>query len=280
MASIASGFTPLVVKASSKSLVKNPWLFNILWVGFGIPLVVTLAFFKGGTIPGDWGSIFLLSFCSAGFYVFYTVSLYRLDVTTISPLFSLRTVFAILLGILFLGETISSLGIILVSLIILASPLAAYDEKLRVKAFFQKNIVLVVLAMLSLALMGYFTNVSVTNNGYATTLLWQDLLTLVMLLPTLKFVSLRKEKITPKKLIPFFMLGVTGFIYTATATLAYAHSLALSSVIVSLPLSMVFAFVLSRINKRFLENHPPKVYAVRFIGAFVMVSCAIWLSFL
>jgi drug/metabolite transporter (DMT)-like permease len=280
MASIASGFTPLVIKASSKSLVKNPWLFNVLWVGFGIPLVVVLAAFKGGGLPADWASLFLLSAASAGFYIFYTVSLYRLDVTTISPLFSLRTVFAVLLGLLFLDEAVSALGLILILVIVLASPMAAYNEKLKAKAFFQKNVFLVVVAMLSLALMGYFTSLSVTRNGYATTLLWQDILTLLMLLPTLVFAKVKKSDVSPKKLLPFVFLGFTGFIYTATATLAYAHNLALSSVIVSLPLSMVFAYLLSRVNKNYLEDHSAKVYAVRFAGAFIMVSCAIWLSFL
>jgi drug/metabolite transporter (DMT)-like permease len=280
MASLGSAFTPIVIKTSSKSLVKNPWLFNVLWVGFGIPLVVLLAIFKGGGLPLDWSSLLLLSLCSAGFYIFYTVSLYKLDVTTISPLFSLRMVFAVILGLLFLGEKINTLGLILVLMIIVASPLAAYNEKLKVKAFFQKNILLAIFAMFSLALMGYFTNISVEKNGYATTLLWQDLLTLLILLPTLRFANVKKQDISLKKLFPFFLLGVTGFIYTATATLAYAHNLALSSVIVSLPLSMIFAYLLSRVNKKYLETHPPRVYVIRFAGAFIMVTCAIWLSLL
>jgi drug/metabolite transporter (DMT)-like permease len=280
IASVASGITPLVIKASSKSLVKDPWLFNILWVGFGIPLVVLLALLKGGGLPANWISIGLLSLSSACFYIFYTTSLYRLDVTTISPLFSLRTVFAVLLGLIFLNESISGLGIALIVSIILVSPLAAYDQKLKVKAFFHKNVLLVIFAMFSLALMGYFTNISVARNGYATTLLWQDLITLIILLPTLKFANIRKQDVVPKKFIPFLLLGVTGFIYTAASTLAYAHNLALSSVIVSMPLSMVFAYVLSRMNKKYSEHHPPKVYVVRFLGASVMVFCAVWLSFI
>jgi drug/metabolite transporter (DMT)-like permease len=280
MASVASGITPLIIKASSKSLVKDPWFFNILWVGFGIPLVVLLAIFKGGGLPANWSSLLLLSLSSACFYIFYTTSLYRLDVTTISPLFSLRTVFAVLLGLLFLNESINTLGIVLIVTIILVSPLAAYDQRLKVKAFFQKNVLLVIFAMFSLALMGYFTNISVARNGYATTLLWQDLLTLLILLPTLKFAKVSRQDVALKNFIPFLLLGITGFIYTATSTLAYANNLALSSVIVSMPLSMVFAYALSRTNKKYSEDHPSAVYAVRFLGAFVMVFCAIWLSFI
>ena len=281
IASIASGFTPIVVKASSKSLVKNPWMFNLLWLIFGIPLVVLLAIFKGGGLPANWRSVFLLSLSSALFYVFYTVSIYKLDVTTIGPLFSLRTVFAVILGVFLLHEKINALGLFLILIIVLFSPLAAYNEQLKAKAFFQKNIILVVLAMAALAFMGYFTNISVAKNGYATTLLWQDFLTLMLLLPT--YMLIKKEErsdFNVRKLVPFMLLGITGFLYTATATLAYASNLALSSVIISLPLSMVFAYLLSRKYAKFLEKHPPRVYAIRFFAAFVMVGAAIWLSVL
>jgi hypothetical protein len=134
--------------------------------------------------------------------------------------------------------------------------------------------------MAFLGLDGFFTNVSVAKNGYATTLLWQDLLTLALLIPTLKFVKIREEQLTVKKLYPFILLGFTHFGYLVTANLAYAHNLALSSVIVSLPLSMIFAYSLSRVYPKFLENHSPKVYIIRFSAAAVMVTCAIWLSFI
>jgi uncharacterized membrane protein len=281
IASIASGIIPLIIKASSKSLVKSPWLFNLLWLTFDIPLVVILAIFKGGSMPPDWSSVILLSLSSALFYIFYTVSLYRLDVTTMSPLFSLRTVFAVILGMLILHERIGMFGIMLIAIIVLFSPLAAYNEKLKIKAFFQRYVFLAVIAMASLAFMGYFTNISVARNGYATTLLWQDLLTLLILLPTIKLIKTKdEEKFTAKKLYPFMLLGLVGFANVVAATLAYAHNLALSSVIVSLPLSMIFAYLLSRRYSKFLENHLPRVYVIRFFAASIMVSCAIWLSFL
>jgi hypothetical protein len=43
---------------------------------------------------------------------------------------------------------------------------------------------------------------------------------------------------------------------------------------------MIFAYVLSRKYPELLEKHPPRVYAVRFTGAAVMVGGAIWLSLL
>lgn len=280
IASIASAMTPLITKASSKSLIKSPWLFNILWVTFSIPFIATLGFIKGGGMPNNWEPLLLLSACYAAYYVCITLSVFKLDVSTVAPLFSLRAAFAVILGILFLHESISLHGLALIAIIILATPLAAYNQKLRMKAFLHKYVFVAVAAMAFLALVGFFTNISVSQNGYGTTLLWQGSLSLLLLAPTLKLVDFKQETASRRKIYPFLLLGVTGFIYMISATTAYAHNLALSSVIVSLPLSMIFAYLLGKIHPRFLEGHSGKVYAIRFSGAFVMVGCAIWLSFL
>jgi drug/metabolite transporter (DMT)-like permease len=278
LASIASGIEPIVIKASSRSLVTNPWLFNVLWIAFGIPLVVIFAIANGAGMPKDWLLIVATSLTAAGFYIGYTVSLYKIDVSTMSPLFSLRTVFAVLLGVGLLHERLTVLTSILIIIIVLASPFAAYDETLRFKAFLQKPILITIAAMLSLALMGYFTNRSSHVNGYATTLLWQDTLVLAFLIPTLFIAKVPKHTFTRKTFMPFIALGISAFIYTAAATAAYTKNLALSSVIVSLPLSMIFAVILSKRYSKFLEKHSLKVYLVRFTAASIMVAAAITLS--
>ncbi len=280
IASIASAMTPLITKASSRSLIKSSWLFNVLWVAFSVPFIATLGFVRGGGMPHNWTPLVLLSSCYAAYYVCITISVFKLDVSTVGPLFSLRAVFAVILGLSFLHETVPPLGLALIALIILATPLAAYNEKLRLKAFMHKYILVAVAAMAFLALVGFFSHLSVADNGYGTTWLWQGPLSLLLLLPTLRFVDFEKETISRRKAYPFLLLGITGFVYTISATTAYAHNLALSSVIVSLPLSMIFAYLLGKISPKFSEGHPGKVYAIRFSGAFVMVACAIWLSFL
>src|SRR3989344_2248325 len=278
LASISSGLSPIIIKASSKDLVKNPWAFNILWVLIGIPFIAVFALLRGAGMPADWLPIFLLALSLTGFYIFYTVSLYRIDVSTMSPLFSLRTVFSVILGVWLLNEYLSPGDIVLISIIILLSPLAAYDDKMRYRAFFQKSIFLAVLAMFFLAFEGYFANRSAEVNGYSTTLLWQDILVLIFLLPTIKYASIGRGYFTKKKLLPFVLLGISGFIYTATSIAAYAQNLALSAVIISLPLSMIFAVLLSIKYKDLLERNSVKVYAVRFSAAGVMVASAIFLS--
>lgn len=281
IAAIVTGFEAIIIKMTSRSLIRNPWLFNVLWLSFALPPITLLAVLQGGAWPQTWWPIVLTALFSAGFYALYTLAIYRLDVTTVAPLFSLRTVIAVLLGMVFLDESFSGLAIVLMLVIILASPLASFDEKLRLHAFYRQHVFLAIAAMASLAVMGYFTNRSVAANGYATTVLWQDLLTLALLLPTLRFARWRSEWHPSRKTFAaFVLLGLCSFGYTATTVYAYAHALSLSSIIVSLPFSMVFAWLLSFRYPKLLEKHPPRVYIVRFSGAAITVGSAIWLSLL
>ena len=280
IAAIASGIAPLVIKASSKNLIKSPWLFNILWISFRMPLVIILAIFKDGGLPKNILPIIILALCYACYYMLFTYAQYKIDVTTMSPLFTFRSIFSAILGVVFLAEKITLTSFILMLIIIAFSPFASYSEKLKLKAFLSKDVTVAILAMLLLALVGYFTKVSISINGYGTTLLWQDPLILIFLMPTILLTSKNDRQVPKDKLYPFIILGIAGFVYLAASSAAYARNLTLSSIIISLPLSMVFAYLLSRKFKNFLEEHSKKVYLIRFSAAAVMVTCAIWLSLL
>lgn len=280
IASIASASSPLITKATSKTLIKSPWLFNILWAAFRVPFIGTIALLLGAGLPSHWGLILLLTSCYALYYIAVTTATYRLDVTVLAPMFSLVAMFGVLLGTIFLGEHIAPLGLVLIAIIILGTPFAAYNEKLRLKSFMHIDILIAVGAMALLALVGFFSHKSVAANGYATTILWQSVITAGLLLPTLRFADRSKEKITRKKLYPFIALGIAGCIYTLAVTQAYAHNLSLSSVIVSLPLSMILAFFLGKFFPQLFEKQPAKVYIIRFSAASLMVASAIWLSLL
>jgi len=51
---------------------------------------------------------------------------------------------------------------------------------------------------------------------------------------------------------------------------ALAYQVVIPVIITSIPLASIIAFFLSRFNKKLLENHPLKTYAVRFTGIFLM----------
>lgn len=278
IASISSGLEPIILKASSRKLIRSPWLFNLLWIGAAYPLLVPFTILEGAHTPRDWVTFVWLGLFHAGFFLLYTSALYKIDASTMAPLFSLRTVFAVLLSIVVLGENFTPLKFSLMGIIILCSPLASYDEHLGLRAYRQKYVLLAILAMASLALAGFFVNRAYAQNGFATTALWQDTFTLIFLLPSLLFVKWRQESWGIGKFLPFVLMGILGFIYVATTSVAYGRAYGLSSVIVSLPLSMVFVWLIAQKYPDWLESHPPYVYRMRFSGALIMVACAILLS--
>ena len=280
LASISSGIEPLILKASSKSLIKSPWLFNVFWIGAALPLIIPFALLRGGGMPENWATFLLVGSCNALFLTLYTSALYRIDASTMAPLFSLRTVFALFLSVLVLHEHFTPVKFVLICIILLASPLASYDEHLKFKAFRNRYTFLAIFAMAALALAGFFTNRAYQQNGAATTILWQDACTLLFLLPTLVFVKWEKETWSPRKFVPFTLLALMGFIYTAATTVAYGRAYGIATVIVSLPLSMVFVYFAAKKWPHMLEKHPGNVYAMRFSGAVIMVGCAIILSLL
>lgn len=280
LASISSGIEPVILKASSKNLIKSPWLFNVFWIGAALPLIIPFALLRGGGLPVSWGPFLLLGISHALFLTLYTSALYKIDASTMAPLFSLRTIFALLLSVWVLHEQFTVLKLVLIGIILLASPLASYDEHLRFKAFNNRYTFLAVFSMAALALAGYFTNQAYQQNGAATTILWQDACTLLFLLPTLAFVKWNNEKWSVRKFMPFAFLALMGFTYTATTTVAYGRAYGIATVIVSLPLSMIFVYFAAKKWPDMLEKHPGKVYAMRFSGAAIMVGCAIALSVL
>jgi len=99
-----------------------------------------------------------------------------------------------------------------------------------------------------------------------------------MISPTIVFAKKSELKITSKKIIPLIIVGVMSFLYTATATEAYKRNLTLSSIIISLPLSMVVAVGLSKRLPQLREDHPIKVYKIRFAAATVMIISGLILS--
>lgn len=58
----------------------------------------------------------------------------------------------------------------------------------------------------------------------------------------------------------------------------FAHAVYKLDVTTMGPLSSMFAFAISRFNKKFLEYHPLKTYLIRFIGIATMTAAVIKLT--
>lgn len=73
------------------------------------------------------------------------------------------------------------------------------------------------------------------------------------------------------------LLSLLGFLGGLSANKAYQENVTISTAIISLPGSMILAFVLSRIKPKLLEHHTLKVYTIRFLAAAVMFYSALQL---
>jgi hypothetical protein len=63
-----------------------------------------------------------------------------------------------------------------------------------------------------------------------------------------------------------------------TSNKSYTDNVTISSAIISLPMSMIMAFLFSIFAPNLLEKHTLKVYAIRFTAAAIMIISALKLS--
>ncbi len=73
-------------------------------------------------------------------------------------------------------------------------------------------------------------------------------------------------------------MAAAGTLGTIAVNKAYQTNISITSVIISVPLSMIAAYVLSIFAPRLLEKHTQKVYLVRFAAAALMIVGAIQLT--
>ena len=84
--------------------------------------------------------------------------------------------------------------------------------------------------------------------------------------------------INPKQYMSVAVLAIIAGIGDLAAYKAFEKNVGLSSVIISLPLSMVIAVIVAKWKPNLLENHPVKVYLVRFIATGIMIWGALQLK--
>jgi len=131
---------------------------------------------------------------------------------------------------------------------------------------------------LFLAINNAFIKQALVNNSLWTTNLWVAILNFFMLIPTIKFFKKDLKKLDVTSILP---VGVMGIFYTITgfvANKAYEGNLSVSSLIMTMPFSMIFAFMFSVFAPKLLEKHTLKIYVIRFSSVAVMIWAAIQLT--
>lgn len=275
---ILYGLSGIIGKISSKHHISNPWLFNFVWIFLTFIFIVPFAVAAGFGWPADWTSMLILSLTNAVSSILYVFCLYRMDVSVLAPLYSLRIPLVVLLGAILFQEALSPVQIFLIGLVFIAGIFVGVDERMSIKSFFNRNMGLVFLTMFISALFNISVKFASLRNGFWEIVFWSNLLGFLFLLPTIPLFLSDVRSIKPTR----YSGLVWSTVFTTLALLAsfkaLGNNVSITIVIMSLPLSMVFAIALSFISPKLLEKHTVKVYAIRLCAAAVMVVSALVLS--
>ena len=133
--------------------------------------------------------------------------------------------------------------------------------------------------MFVLSIQSIFINRAIDQTNYWTAILWISLsailFSFIFLYPKFKN-DLKKTHI--KNYSGVGLLALVGGIGDLSAFKAFEGNVGISSVIISLPVSMLMAFVFSIWKPELLEKHTLKVYLIRFSAATIMIWGALQLK--
>jgi len=278
IATIMYGLETVIIKLSGKYAIKNPWLFNALWNVLFTVFMIPIFTSHPVALPKIWGNLLITSFLSAVCCILYIISTYRLDVSTISPLYNVRTGLAVLFAALLLGEKMTSHQLSLVGIIIVMGFIVTVDEKFSLQSFFRKDIIIALIYMALLALYVVYAKKTILDIGYWSATIWQTILIPIMLIPTFPKFSKEIKSITRKQMIPIILVSVTSTVGYLLANKAIETNVGITSVIMTFPLPMILAFIISLIWPKLMEKHPLKIYAIRFAATAIMFMCALGLG--
>lgn len=277
-ASIVSAFFVITAKLTTKHSISNPWLFNFILTLVTMVFMVPVALMNHAGIPSDWLPIILTAVFSTLFYATWVYATYLLDITTLSPLFNFRVIFTVIFGAMFLGEQFLPSQTVFVAAIIIAGVFSSMDEKFNVKSFFRRSTVIGISSALFLAIANIFTKFAAMNNDFWTMNLWIGVLKVIFVLPTIPLFYKEIKKININHIFPVGMMGIFETASVILATRAFSVNVAITSMIMNIPFSMIIVFALSFFAPKLLEKHTLKIYAIRFAAAGIMIWSAMQLT--
>ena len=278
MASILYATEVVLGKFVSKHTIKNPWTYNFVWALFITLFTAIAALVNHVGLPKEFIKLGLATIFYELTGIFYVLALYGLDISILSPLFNIRTVFSVLLAAVLLHEVLTPLQYGLIGLLFVCGVLLTVEKKLSVKSFFKLPILFALCAMLSISFMGVFIKQSIALNGFWETNLWINVIGQIALLCTVPLFKKSIKKLTMGNIFSLAIIALLGTVATLMANRAYQDNVSISSVILSIPFSMICAVTFSLFRPHVLEHNSKKIYALRFLLAFIMIVAALQLS--
>lgn len=272
------GIGTITGKLATKHQITNPWLLNFVWALLIALFIIPVSLWNGVGMPTHWGSLWIVSLMSMLAGTLYIWALYKHDVSVLSPLYSLRTAMGVILGVLLFREQLTYTQVLLITVICIAGIFVSLDEHLNIRSFFKKTIALALVAILSSALFAAATKYALQHNGFWEVTLWENILSVVLLVPTIPLFWRELKRMKVKSYGGVVASAFVSVFGAMTANIAYGSNVSITSAILAVPSSMIMAFLFSVFAPKLLEKHTMKVYAIRFAAATIMVVAALKLS--
>lgn len=279
LSSLAFGLQTIIGKLTAKYSLSNPWQLNFFWTTFNLLLVLPIALAFGvAKVPNKLFPYMIAGLCLALGNILLTYSIYKLDVTVLSPLFSLRSAFTAILGAIFLNEHFSFFQYLLITAIFISGMLIQVDEHFSIKKFRFNHLKYGIACMFFLALSGITIKIASTNGTYWNNMLWINGFTSLFLTTTIPL-FIKEIKQTPiTKYIGALGYSLSGGLGRLFMFFGIAINATITTVVISLPVSMLITIPLSYVFPQLLEKHSTKIYLYRLLLAALMIGCSIKLS--
>ncbi|MDO8509563.1 MAG: EamA family transporter [bacterium] len=273
IASIIYSVNSIFAKLISKYQLKNVSQYSFFMIFFSALFSGIIALLNGATLPSNWTFVVLAGLFLSLANILYLKVLKTIDLSVFSAVFNLRVVISIILGFVILGEKINSQNIWIMILIIIAGIFASMDEKFSFKSFFSKSIILGIVFVIVLVVQNIFVNRASASTNYWTVILWMGIFASIFSFIFL-FYSFKKDVADSKisDYLGVMFLSLLGTFGDLAAYKAFSGNVSLSTIIISIPFSMILVFLLSFVKPELLEKHSLKVYVLRF----AMVGIMIW----
>ncbi|HBN09498.1 MAG TPA: hypothetical protein DD435_12895 [Cyanobacteria bacterium UBA8530] len=211
--------------------------------------------------------------------VLYYYSLYRVDISVLGSLWPLKNIFNVFWGFLLFGEVFSMTSYGWIFLCIAGAVLVAFNEDLRLKAFLQPAILLLVLTFFLFSASDVLITLCLKSLDPWNQRAWSMLL--CGSFPLLVAPFLRGARISKRQFGSVFAINLFLMLGTVAITQAFMTpgAFTVASVLAMLDAPFLFAglALLAFWKKGILESHPKAVYGVRIAGLGILSAAGLLL---
>ncbi len=281
----AFGFavSSILNKFASKHAITDKWTL-LFWYYFTfIPFALLIPLLTKIVFPQTLGLWIFLVVYSLLFLlgnICFFIAVFKLDVSVISPFSQLQAAFLAILAFLFLGERFSVANYLWIVIILIGAIFVSFEERLSLKTFFQKSILLIIGMQFFHASANLMAGFILQSLNFWNLMWWTVVINTVPVLLFTFFVNRLRVKVSWKQLNPMFLVNFAAFIAAASLFRAFQENLTISGTIslLTAPITFIITVIFSKINPQLLEHHTKQVYILRGAGIILILFGAVMLS--